>query len=173
VLDVVPTSEVWRRADASLALTYWHWSFLAQPAPLPERMILGDPEGFWVAIERMGIKPGDERYPDDVVAAYRAHVSDPATVEAMCEDYRAGATIDRALDEADRGARTIDCPVRVLWGAAGALPLFYDDPLELWRPYAPGITGRAVEGASHFLVEDAPGEVADDQAGFFAPDSRH
>ena len=58
--------------------------------------------------------------------------------------------------------------MRALWGAAGALPRFYDDPLELWRPYAPELSGRAVEGASHFLVEDAPGEVADDLAGFFA-----
>jgi haloacetate dehalogenase len=168
VLDIVPTGEIWRRADDRFAIGYWHWPFLAQPAPLPERMILGDPEGFWVAIERMGIKPGDERYPDDVVAAYRAQVSDPATVEAMCEDYRAGATIDRALDDADRGTRTIACRTRALWGGAGGLPIFYEDPLELWRPYAPEIEGRAIEGASHFLVEDAPGEVADDLAGFFA-----
>jgi haloacetate dehalogenase len=173
VLDIVPTGEIWRRADDRFAIGYWHWPFLAQPAPLPERMILGDPEGFWVAIERMGIKPGDERYPGDVVAAYRAQVSDPATVEAMCEDYRAGATIDRALDDADRGTRTIACRTRALWGGAGGLPIFYEDPLELWRPYAPEIEGRAIEGASHFLVEDAPGEVADDLAGFFAPDSRH
>jgi len=174
VLDIVPTGEIWRRADDRFANGYWHWPFLAQPAPLPERMMLGDPSGFWLAIERMGIKPGDERYPDAVVEAYRAQLGDPATVEAICEDYRAGATIDRALDDADREAgRTIACPVRALWGAAGALPRFYDDPLELWRPYAPELSGRAVEGASHFLVEDAPGEVADDLAGFFAPDSRH
>jgi haloacetate dehalogenase len=169
VLDIVPTGELWRRADDRLSIGYWHWGFLAQPAPLPERMMLGDPDGFWVAIERMGIKPGDERYPDAVVEAYRAQLSDPATVEAICEDYRAGATIDRALDDADREAgRTIDCPVRALWGGAGALPILYEDPLELWRPFAPRIEGRAIEGASHFLVEDAPGEVADDLAGFFA-----
>jgi haloacetate dehalogenase len=169
VLDIVPTGEIWRRADARFAVGYWHWPFLAQPAPLPEQLILGDPDAFWLAIERMGIKPGDARYPDEVVAAYRAQVEDHATVEAMCEDYRAGATIDRALDDADREAgRTIACPARALWGGAGALPLFYADPLELWRPYAPGITGRAVEGASHFLVEDAPDEVADDLAGFLA-----
>jgi haloacetate dehalogenase len=116
----------------------------------------------------MGIKPGDERYPDAVVGAYRAQLTDPATVAAICEDYRAGATIDRALDDEDRGGRTIACPVRALWGGAGALPRFYADPLELWRPLAPEVTGRAVEGASHFLVEDAPGEVADDLAGFLA-----
>jgi haloacetate dehalogenase len=169
VLDIVPTGEIWRRADAAFAYGYWHWPFLAQAAPLPERMILGDPAGFWVAIERMGIKPGDERYPDAVVEAYRAQLSDPPTVEAICEDYRAGATVDRALDDEDRGGRTIACPVRALWGGAGALPRFYADPLELWRPYAPGVTGRAIAGASHFLVEDAPGEVAEDLAGFLAP----
>ena len=169
VLDIVPTGEIWRRADDTFANGYWHWSFLSQPAPLPERMILGDPGGFWLAIRRMGIKEGDERYPGSVVEAYRAQLSDPPTVEAICEDYRAGATIDRALDDEDRGARTIPCPVRALWGGAGALPRFYEDPLELWRPFAPEITGRAIEGASHFLVEDAPGEVADDLAGFLTP----
>jgi haloacetate dehalogenase len=168
VLDIVPTGEIWRLADDTFANGYWHWSFLSQPAPLPERMILGDPGGFWIAIRRMGIKEDDERYPGAVVEAYRAQLSDPPTVEAICEDYRAGATIDRALDDADRGERTIACPVRALWGGAGALPRFYADPLELWRPFAPAVTGRAVEGASHFLVEDAPGEVADDLAGFFA-----
>jgi haloacetate dehalogenase len=168
VLDIVPTGEIWRLADHTFATGYWHWAFLSQPAPLPERLILGDPEGFWIAIERMGIKPGDERYPAAVVDAYRAQVADPATVEAICEDYRAGATIDRALDDGDRGERAIACPVRALWGGAGALPRFYEYPLELWRPFAPEVAGRAVEGASHFLVEDAPGEVGDDLAGFFA-----
>lgn len=164
VLDIVPTGAIWAGADATFALGYWHWPFLAQPAPLPERMILGDPSGFWIAVERMGIKPGDARYPDEVVGAYRALLQDPATVEAICEDYRAGATIDRALD-GDAG--TIACPVRVLWGADGALPRFYEDPLELWRPLAPDATGRAIADASHFLVEDQPEAVAQDLLGFF------
>ena len=120
VLDIVPTGEVWRHADAAFALGYWHWAFLAQPAPLPERLIAGDPDGFWIAAERMGLKPGDPRYPDAVLAAYRAQLDDPAFVTAMCEDYRAGATIDREHDEADRGRRTIACPVRSLWGADGS-----------------------------------------------------
>ena len=168
VLDIVPTGEVWSRADALFALVYWHWGWLAQPAPLPERLIAGDPGAFWIAVERIGIKAGDPRFPDAVVDAYRAQFDDPATIEAMCEDYRAGATVDRALDEADRGARTIDCPVRVLWGAAGALPLFYDDPLALWLPYAPAATGRGVENAGHFLAEDEPEAVAADLLAFLA-----
>ena len=155
VLDIVPTGEVWSRADANFALGYWHWAFLAQPAPVPERLILGDPDAFWIPAQRQGISAG-ERYPDEVVSAYRAQCADPASVEAMCEDYRAGATIDRQLDDADRGRRTISCPILALWGGAGALPRFYDDPLELWRVYAPAISGHAVPGASHFLAEDAP-----------------
>jgi pimeloyl-ACP methyl ester carboxylesterase len=98
--------------------------------------------------------------------AYRMAL-DPAHAQAMCEDYRAGASIDRELDDADRGTRTIACPVRALWGAWGALPHLYGDPLELWRPLAPEITGRAVEEASHFLVEDMPDEVVADLAAFF------
>jgi haloacetate dehalogenase len=85
----------------------------------------------------------------------------------MCEDYRAGATIDRQLDDADRGRRTIPCPVLALWGAVGALPLFYDDPLALWRTLAPEVRGRQIAGASHFLVEDAPDEVAIELLEFF------
>ena len=168
VLDIVPTAEVWARADATMALGYWHWAFLAQPAPLPERLIGADPDGFWLAAERIGLKTGDPRYPDEVVAAYRAQLDDPAFIIAMCEDYRAGATVDREHDEADRGRRTIACPVRALWGGAGALPRFYDDPLELWRALAPDVTGRAVEGASHFVVEDAPAEVTAEISDAFA-----
>ena len=166
VLDIVPTGESWARADASFALGYWHWGFLAQPAPLPERMILGDPDGFWVAAERLGLRPGP-RYPADVLAAYRGQFDDPEFVTAICEDYRAAATVDREYDDADRGTRTIGVPVRALWGGAGALPRFYPDPLECWRALAPDITGRAVEGASHFLAEDEPEAVAADLAEFF------
>ncbi len=167
VLDIVPTGEIWSRIDSTFALGYWHWGFLAQPPPMPERLILGDPDGFWLSVQRMGVKT-DERYPDEVLAAYRAQCSDPATVEAICEDYRAGATIDRRLDDADRGKATIGCPVLALWGGAGALPRFYEDPLELWRVYAPHVSGRVVERASHFLVEDAPAEVASELLQFFA-----
>jgi haloacetate dehalogenase len=167
VLDIVPTGEIWSRADARFALGYWHWGFLAQPAPLPERLMLGDPDGCWLWVERLGMK-ADDRYPRAVVTAYRAQLTDAETVSAMCEDYRAGASIDREHDDADRGRRTIACPVRALWGADGALPRLYADPLALWRPYAPEVSGRAVDGASHFLVEDAPEEVAADVAEFFA-----
>lgn len=164
VLDIAPTGEIWSRADGGFALGYWHWPFLAQPAPLPERLILGDPDAAWIIAQRMGIK---DQYPPEAVEAYRALLRDPDSVTAMCEDYRAGATVDRAHDDADCGTRTIACPVRVLWGADGALPVFYEDPLEPWRTFAPHATGRAVDGAGHFIPEDAPDDVSADLAELF------
>jgi haloacetate dehalogenase len=165
ILDIVPTGELWEHADDKLSIGYWHWGFLAQAAPLPERLINGDPGGFWIAAERMGIGNRPEAFPDAVVAEYRRWADDPATVEAWCEDYRAGATIDRAID-AEGG--TIACPVRVLWGAHGALPIFYADPLALWRSIAPEATGRGIDGGSHFLAEDEPDVVADDLLAFLS-----
>jgi haloacetate dehalogenase len=158
VLDIVPTAEVWARADDRLGLGYWHWGFLAQPAPLPERLIGGDPEAFFeYHARRMGIGGVPDRYPPEVMEAYRRQLDDPSAIQGFCEDYRAGATIDRRLDEADRG-RQIECPVLCLWGTRGALPLLYEDVLEVWRPWARDLTGRGVE-ASHFLAEEEPAEV--------------
>ena len=167
VMDIVPTAEVWARADARMALAYWHWGFLAQPAPLPETLIAGDPDAYWdhhLTRLGMGVEPG--RYPDEVTAAYRRQLADPGAVQAICEDYRAGAGIDRELDEADRGRR-IACPVQVLWADRGALPAFYGDVLAIWRDWATDVRGRAVD-ASHFLVEDRPDEVAAELLAFLA-----
>ncbi|HWE15327.1 MAG TPA: alpha/beta hydrolase [Solirubrobacteraceae bacterium] len=167
VLDIVPTGEVWARADDRLVLGYWHWGFLAQPAPLPERLIAGDPDAYFDHhLHTIGLGTAPERYPEPVMDAYRRQLRDPGAVQAICEDYRAGAGIDRQLDEADRG-RQIACPVLCLWGRRGALELFYGDVLEVWRTWAPGVTGRGVD-ASHFLVEDRPEEVVPELVAFLA-----
>jgi haloacetate dehalogenase len=167
VLDIVPTADVWARADDRLALAYWHWGFLAQPAPLPERLIAGDPDAYFDHhLLRIGLGTDAARYPEPVMTAYRRQLQDAGAVNAICEDYRAGATVDRQLDEADRG-REIGCPVLCLWAGRGALPLLYGDVLAVWRPWAPDVSGRAVD-ASHFLVEDCPEEVAGELATFLA-----
>jgi haloacetate dehalogenase len=165
VLDIVPTAEVWARADDKLAMVYWHWAFLAQPAPLPERLIGGDPEAFFAHMRSIGLGREPGRYPEAVMAAYRAQLEDAAVVQAICEDYRAGASIDRRLDETDRG-RPIECPVLALWGTRGALPLFYGDVLEVWRAWARDLRGHGVD-ASHFLAEDRPEETAQTLIAFF------
>jgi haloacetate dehalogenase len=165
VLDIVPTGEAWRRADRAFALAYWHWSFLAQPAPLPERLIDGHADAFFDHhLQRIGLGAAEGRYPPAVLASYRQQLYDPATVEAICEDYRAGATIDAEHDA--QGGR-ISCPVLVLWGSRGALGGLYGDVLEIWRAWAERVEGHAVD-ASHFLVEDQPEIVARELAEFFA-----
>ena len=161
VLDVVPTGEVWSRADAQLSLLYWHWGFLAQPAPLPERMIGADPDAFFdLHVRRLGLGRAQGRYPPEVVAAYRRQLGDPGVVEAICEDYRAGADVDREHDDADRQQqRRITCPLLVLWSSSGALPRLYGDVLDVWRPWATDVRGSGVD-AGHFLAEDRPDDVA-------------
>lgn len=160
VLDVVPTAEVWARADARMALLYWHWAFLAQPAPLPERMIGADPQVFFdVHVRGLGLGRAPGRYPAAVLAGYRRLLDDPSTVEAICEDYRAGATVDRADDEADRrNGRRIACPLLALWSGRGALPRLYGDVLGIWQAWAEDARGEVVDG-SHFLAEDEPEAV--------------
>jgi haloacetate dehalogenase len=166
VLDIVPTADVWARADDRLALAYWHWAFLAQPVPLPERLIAGDGDAFFdLHLRSIGLGSSPERYPASVMDVYRRQLADASAVHAICEDYRAGATIDRRLDEADRG-RQIACPVLCLWAERGALPLLYGDVLAVWRAWARDLTGRGID-ASHFLAEDRPEEVADQLAVFF------
>jgi haloacetate dehalogenase len=161
VFDVVPTGEVWSRADAAMALCYWHWAFLAQPAPLPERLIEADPDAFFdFHVRALGLGKAPDRYPADLMTAYRRLLDDPGTVQAICEDYRAGAGVDRDHDDADRGRRRIEAPLLALWSARGALPRFYGDVLDVWRPWARQVTGRGLD-ASHFLVEDQPEQVAD------------
>ena len=162
VIDIVPTSEVWARADRRFAQRYWHWSFLAQPAPLPERLIAADPQAYFDLHVRLGMGLGavEGRYAPEVIAAYRQSFDDPVSVQAICEDYRAGASVDVAHDEADRMAgHRIACPLQVLWGANGALPGFYEDVLNVWRPWADELEGAAVE-ASHFVPEDQPEQTA-------------
>jgi haloacetate dehalogenase len=161
VIDVVPTGDVWARADAQMALGYWHWAFLAQPAPLPERLIAADPAAFFdFHVRALGLGRAPDRYPAELMAGYRALLDDVSTVQAICEDYRAGATVDRQHDDADRGVRKIECPLLALWSAGGALPRFYGDVLDVWRPWADDLTGQAMP-ASHFVVEDQPESTAE------------
>ncbi len=159
VLDIVMTAQVWRSMDRGSAIKSYHWPFLAQPHPLPETLISSNPAFYadwtlasWTLARDLSV------FDPAVLAQYRALIADPARVRAICEDYRAGAGIDRELDEADLAAgRRIDCPLLALWGTdyvgRGA-----SGPLDLWREIADDVTGVAVE-AGHFLAEEAPEPV--------------
>jgi len=160
VLDIIPTSEVWRRVDMALGMAYWHWFFLAQPEPLPERMIGENPENYYFRAER-------EHFDPAALADYLRCVRRPEVIHAMCEDYRAGATFDLALDEADRGRR-LACPVLTLWSGRNELWKAHD-VLAIWRGWADSVQGRAVD-AGHYLAEEAPDEVFADLRNFFTSD---
>ena len=82
---------------------------------------------------------------------------DPATIAAICEEYRAAATIDAAHDEEDRPRRPITCPVLVLWSATGATAAWYD-PLSIWRDWADDVSGAPLD-CGHFLPEEAPDDT--------------
>jgi haloacetate dehalogenase len=162
VLDIIPTDEVFRRVDERALLSFWPWSLLAQAEPLPERLISGDP-GAVVddALANWGSNPGS--FPPAVVAAYTAALRDPATVHAICEEYRAAATIDRATDAEDRDAgRRVEVPTLVLWSRDGALDEWYADaggPLGIWGRWATDVRGHAIAGG-HFFPEQNPAETA-------------
>ena len=170
VLDVLPTAAAWELADARFALGYWPWSLLAQPEPLPERLLAAAPEAVVDdALSGWGSPAG--AFGSEVRSAYLDALRDPARVHAICEEYRAAATLDREHDDADRtSGRRIECPVLVLWSGRGALGSWYEEaggPLAIWRQWAPDVRGSALD-AGHFFPEEAPGECAAALEGFFS-----
>jgi haloacetate dehalogenase len=151
VLDIVPTWEALHRADAAFGLAYWHWFFLAQPHPLPERLLASEPE-------KALFRGGSEAIAPEAMEEYVRCLRDPEAIRATCEDYRAAATLDYEHDEADREAgRRIGCPVLALWGRKGFLEGHYD-VLEVWRGWAEEVSGRALE-CGHYIPEEAPKET--------------
>jgi haloacetate dehalogenase len=162
VLDVVPILDAWERADDRLALAFWPWSLLAQPAPLPERLLTAAPDAV-IDDALGGWGSSAESFPPEVRAAYIDALSDVAHAHAICEEYRAAATIDRNHDRTDRAAgHRIECPVLVLWSASGGLHTWYADvggPLAVWRQWANQVEGRAINGG-HFFPEERPNETA-------------
>ena len=161
VLDIVPTYEMWRRVDKEFGFVDYHWFFLAQPAPFPETLIASAPEAYYFRNPRPWMHP-------EALADYRRATSDPATIHAMCEDYRAGATYDDAADQHDleTGVR-IACPLHVLWAGREELGRWFD-VLTVWRRWVDAsVSGRAVD-SGHFLAEEAATETAEELRSFFA-----
>ena len=164
VLDIIPTGEAFGRTDKAFAMGYWHWFFLAQPAPLPERLIGADPDWFWRwHTNRVPREFFDPAALEDYLTCFR----NPETVRAICEDYRAAATIDCEHDAADKQAgRRIRCPVLALWGAQAKLEAWYDT-LAVWREWADDVRGRALP-CGHYLPEEVPAETLAELTAFFS-----
>ncbi|GAO00387.1 esterase/lipase [Komagataeibacter xylinus NBRC 13693] len=155
LLDIAPTATMYARTNMEFARRYFWWFFLIQPAPLPERLISGDPDFFLESHIAGQIKiPGsvDPR----VMAEYRRCYADPAMRHAACEDYRAAAGIDLVHDAADADKR-IEAPLLNLWGARGTVGALYD-VVETWREKAVDVRGYAID-CGHSPQEEAPVEL--------------
>ena len=163
LFDIIPTADVFDRADARFALAFWPWSLLAQPAPLPETLIAAAPDAIIDnALGQWGSNP--TAFPSDVREHYVNALRSPDAVHAICEEYRAAATLDRAHDQVDRRtARTIQCPVLALWSQDGSLDEWYADvggPLGVLGRWAADLRGRSVPGGHFFPEENASETVA-------------
>jgi haloacetate dehalogenase len=158
--DCLPVSEHLARADATFATRWWHWFFFAQPE-IPERVITADPDAWYHGDPAV---MGEENH-----AEWRAAMRDPDVVRGMLEDYRAGLTVDRRDEEADRAAgRRVQPPLLVLWSTRDDLEELYGDPLEIWRDWADDVRGHPVD-SGHHVAEEAPAELAAALVAFLGP----
>lgn len=154
LLDIAPTLDMYEGTSVAFARAYWHWFFLIQGAPLPERLIESDPAAYVREVmgrRSAGLAPFDPR----ALAEYQRCMALPGAAHALCEDYRAAAGIDLEHDRADRAlGRRIEAPLLALWGAEGAVARCFD-PLALWRRIAQDVVGEALP-CGHYIAEEAP-----------------
>ena len=167
VLDIAPTLAMYEKTDRAFATAYYHWFFLIQPFDLPERMIGADPVAY-LRTKIGGWGSGGTAFFDPrALAEYERCFSDPATIHATCEDYRAAASIDLEHDAADRAAgRRVGCPLLALWGERGVVHRLFD-PLAEWRAVADDARGRPLP-CGHYLAEEAPDATLAELEAFLA-----
>lgn len=157
VLDIAPTLTMYEGTNKEFATAYYHWFFLIQNAPFPERLINHDP-AFYLRAKFNAWSASEGWLDEDAFAHYLAAFSNPETVHASCEDYRAAAGIDLDHDKTDLGQK-LQMPVQALWGKQGFVGKTYD-VIATWQEVAEHVTGHAVSGG-HFLPEEAPRETAE------------
>jgi haloacetate dehalogenase len=164
VLDISPTRTMFAHTDQAFATAYYHWFFLIQPFDLPERLIGADPK-YYLERKLGGWGTGLAHFDPRALAEYTRCYSDPATIHASCEDYRAAASIDLEHDRDDE-AKRVECPMLVLWGENGVVHRLFK-PLDDWRAVATDVRGRSL-GCGHYLAEEVPDETLRELKGFFA-----
>jgi haloacetate dehalogenase len=157
VLDIVPTYVMFMETDRHVAGAYWHWYFLSQPEPLPERMIALDPDFFYEScLISWGGTPIDD-FDREALADYRRCWRNPEMIHGSCSDYRAAATIDLKHDSIDIDKK-VSCPALVLFGSNGTMAKYFDIPAA-WRPRCADVHVKSLP-AGHFFVDQFPQETA-------------
>ncbi len=159
LLDIAPTLAMYEQTGEAFARAYWHWFFLIQPAPLPERLIEADPAAYVRDVmgrRSAGLSPFDPR----ALAEYERCIALPGAAHGMCEDYRAAAGVDLEHDREDRRAgRLLGTPLLVLWGEQGVVQRCFD-PLGEWRKVATDVRGHALP-CGHYIAEESPQSLLD------------
>jgi len=168
ILDIIPQHYLYSHINKGWATFSWHWFFNIQPEPLPEKMMGFDPDWF-IEKKLAKTKQGLSFFDPEALAEYKRCFRNPATIHAICEDYRAGAGIDLEHDEADmKAGRRIDCPVLLLWGATGGVGRNHNPgPAEIWKAYASNIVDAHPVPSGHYLMDEAPKETAAALRDFF------
>ena len=167
LLDIAPSLAMYEQTGEAFARAYWHWFFLIQPAPLPERLIEADPAAYVRDVmgrRSAGLAPFDAR----ALAEYTRCIALPGTAHGICEDYRAAAGIDLEHDRADRASgRRLAMPVLALWGEQGVVQRCFE-PLAEWRRVADDVRGQALP-CGHYIPEEAPDALLAHVLPFFNP----
>jgi haloacetate dehalogenase len=153
LLDILPTAHLYTHTDRLFATRYWEWFFFIQDGGFPEALLAGNPEAF-LRYELGGLHDG--AIVPEAWNEYLRVLSDPAAMHGMCEDYRAGASIDLEHDAIDAG-RQVHCPLLVLWGDENPIWQRFD-VLEVWQRYATSVVGAAIR-SGHYLAEEAPDQL--------------
>jgi haloacetate dehalogenase len=166
ILDIIPQHNLYTHMTREWAKASYHWLFMIQPEPLPERLMSADPD-FYITTKLAKSKAGLSFFGKEALEEYKRCFRNPATVHAMCEDYRATYGVDFEMDKVDFAAgRKIACPALILWGATGAVGRNHK-PAEVWKDYASDIRGAKALPCGHYLSEEAPEETYQELRGFF------
>ena len=164
VLDIAPTQTMYAQTNQEFATRYFWWFFLIQPDGLPEKMIASDPE-YFLRRHIAGQVKIEGAVDEDAIAEYLRSYSDPATLHAICEDYRAAASIDLEHDREDLASR-INAPLLAIWGEQSVVGELYDVKLT-WQEKANNVSGVALS-CGHAIPKEAPAELTDHVLGFLA-----
>jgi haloacetate dehalogenase len=146
VMDIVPAHYLYSHVTIDFVQAYFHWFNYLRPAPGPENELKAVNDTAFA------------RTTDDVQREYLRTMTNPLSIHAMCEDYRASASIDLEIDAADiKAGKKIQCPLLTLWAANGAMGRLYD-VLAIWKDEGVNVTGKSLPG-NHSLQESAPKET--------------
>ena len=166
ILDIIPQHHLFNNVTQAWATASYHWFFMIQPFDMPERLMSADPD-YFITKKLSKSKQGLSFFGKEALEEYKRCFRNPATVHAMCEDYRATATVDLAMDTDDFAkGKKIACPALILWGATGTVGRVHK-PAEIWQDYATNIVGAKALPCGHYLSEEAPEETYAELRGFF------